>query len=190
MTIDRCYGSEEMQEAAELYTQTNERESASLEDQVFQEDVNASPVVVLVNSLVEQAVRQRASDIHVESGPDKVRVRCRVDGVLYTTATYDLQLLPAIIARIKILSNLDISEKRRPQDGRFSILVDRREYDVRVSTLPHGLWRKVRDATDAEKGAAPQQALPWPDGVGTGKIRRDSAPSQRDRAGHRTYRLW
>lgn len=136
VTIDRCYGSEEMQEAAELYTQTNERESASLEDQVFQEDVNASPVVVLVNSLVEQAVRQRASDIHVESGPDKVRVRCRVDGVLYTTATYDLQLLPAIIARIKILSNLDISEKRRPQDGRFSILVDRREYDVRVSTLP------------------------------------------------------
>ena len=76
-------GSEEMQEAAELYTQTNERESASLEDQVFQEDVNASPVVVLVNSLVEQAVRQRASDIHVESGPDKVRVRCRVDGGLY-----------------------------------------------------------------------------------------------------------
>lgn len=136
VTIDRCYGSEEMQEAAELYTQTNERESASLEDQVFQEDVNASPVVVLVNSLVEQAVRQRASDIRVESGPDKVRVRCRVDGVLYTTATYDLQLLPAIIARIKILSNLDISEKRRPQDGRFSILVDRREYDVRVSTLP------------------------------------------------------
>ena len=56
VTIDRCYGSEEMQEAAELYTQTNERESASLEDQVFQEDVNASPVVMLVNSLVEQAV--------------------------------------------------------------------------------------------------------------------------------------
>ena len=136
VTIDRCYGSEEMQEAAELYTQTNERESASLEDQVFQEDVNASPVVVLVNSLVEQAVRQRASDIHVESGPDKVRVRCRVDGVLYTTATYDLQLLPAIIARIKILSNLDISEKRRPQDVRFSILVVRLDYAVRVSTLP------------------------------------------------------
>ena len=136
VTIDRCYGSEEMQEAAELYTQTNERESASLEDQVIQEDVNASPVVMLVNSLVEQAVRQRASDIHVESGPDKVRVRCRVDGVLYTTATYDLRLLPAIVARIKILSNLDISEKRRPQDGRFSTMVDRREYDVRVSTLP------------------------------------------------------
>ena len=136
VSIDRCYGSEEMQEAAELYTQTSEREASSLEEQVLQEDVNSSPVVVLVNSLVEQAVRQRASDIHVESGPDRVRVRCRVDGVLYTTATYDLRLLPAIIARIKIISNLDISEKRKPQDGRFSILVDRREYDVRVSTLP------------------------------------------------------
>ena len=136
VSIDRCYGSEEMQEAAELYTQTSEREASSLEEQVLQEDVNSSPVVVLVNSLVEQAVRQRASDIHVESGPDRVRVRCRVDGVLYTTATYDLRLLPAIIARIKIISNLDISEKRKPQDGRFTILVDRREYDVRVSTLP------------------------------------------------------
>ena len=135
VSIDRCYGSEEMQEAAELYTQTNEREN-SLEEQVLQEDVNSSPVVMLVNSLVEQAVRQRASDIHVESGPDRVRVRCRVDGVLYTTATYDLRLLPAIIARIKIISSLDISEKRKPQDGRFTILVDRREYDVRVSMLP------------------------------------------------------
>ncbi|MDO4314211.1 MAG: ATPase, T2SS/T4P/T4SS family [Oscillospiraceae bacterium] len=136
VSIDRCYGSEEMQEAAELYTQASEQETSSLEEQVLQEDVNASPVVMLVNSLVEQAVRQRASDIHVESGPDRVRVRCRVDGVLYTTATYDLRLLPAIIARIKIISSLDISEKRKPQDGRFTILVDRREYDVRVSTLP------------------------------------------------------
>lgn len=136
VSIDRCYGSEEMQEAAELYTQTSGRETSSLEEQLLQEDINASPVVMLVNSLVEQAVRQRASDIHVESGPDRVRVRCRVDGVLYTTATYDPRLLSAIIARIKIISNLDISEKRKPQDGRFTILVDRREYDVRVSTLP------------------------------------------------------
>ena len=136
LAIDRCYGSEEMQEAAELYTQTAEREAASLEEQALQEDVNASPVVVLVNSLVEQAVRQRASDIHVEPGPDRVRVRCRVDGMLYTTATYDLRLLQAIVARVKIISGMDISEKRKPQDGRFTILVDRREYDVRVSTIP------------------------------------------------------
>lgn len=135
VSIDRYYGTEEMREAAELYTRDNEID-ASIEEEIIREDVNSSPVVMLVNSLVEQAVRQRASDIHVEAEPDRVRVRCRVDGVLYTTANYSLRLLPAIVARIKIISGLDISEKRKPQDGRFSITVDRREYDVRVSTLP------------------------------------------------------
>lgn len=135
LTIDRYYGTEEMQEAAELYTQASEQER-SLEEQVQQEDINSSPVVVIVNSLVEQAVRQRASDVHIEAGPDHVRVRCRVDGILYQAASYDLRLLPAIVARVKVISGLDISEKRKPQDGRFSTIVDRWEYDVRVSTLP------------------------------------------------------
>ena len=135
LSIDRCYGTEEMQEAAELYTQANEVDK-TVEEQIIQEDINSSPVVMLVNSLVEQAVRQRASDIHIEAGPDRVRVRCRVDGLLYTTAVYDLRLLSAIVARVKIISGLDISEKRKPQDGRFSVTVDRREYDVRVSVLP------------------------------------------------------
>ena len=135
VTIDRYYGTEEMREAAELYTRDDELTS-SVEEEIIREDVNSSPVVMLVNSLVEQAVRQRASDIHVEAEPDRVRVRCRVDGVLYTTANYSLRLLPAIVARIKIISGLDISEKRKPQDGRFSYTVDRREYDIRVSTLP------------------------------------------------------
>ena len=135
VSIDRYYGTEEMQEAAELYTRDNEITS-TLEEEIIKEDVNSSPVVMLVNSLVEQAVRQRASDIHVEAEPDRVRVRCRVDGVLYTTTNYSLRLLPAIVARIKIISGLDISEKRKPQDGRFTATVDRREYDIRVSTLP------------------------------------------------------
>ena len=135
LTIDRYFGTEEMQEAAELYTRDNEI-TLSIEEEIIREDVNSSPVVMLVNSLVEQAVRQRASDIHVEAEPDRIRVRCRVDGVLYTTATYSNRLLSAIVARIKIISGLDISEKRKPQDGRFSYTVDRREYDIRVSTLP------------------------------------------------------
>ncbi len=134
ITIDRYYGTEEMQEAVELYTQENIQ--SDTEDQLLQEDINSSPVVVLVNSMVEQAVRQRASDIHVEPTADKIRVRYRVDGVLYVTARYDMRLLAAIIARIKVISGLDISEKRKPQDGRFSINVDHWEYEVRVSTLP------------------------------------------------------
>ena len=135
VAIDRCFGSEEMMEAVELYTRNDELET-SLEEQVRQEDINASPVVMLVNSMVEKAVHQRASDIHVEAGAESVRVRFRVDGVLYTVSTYDRRLLAAMIARIKIISGLDISERRKPQDGRFSAIVDRREYEVRVSTLP------------------------------------------------------
>ena len=135
VAIDRYYGSEEVQEAVDLYTRDTEI-TTTIEEEIIREDVNSSPVVMLVNSMVEQAVRQRASDIHVEAEVDRVRVRCRVDGVLYSTATYSMRLLPAIVARIKIISGLDISEKRKPQDGRFSYTVDRREYDVRVSTLP------------------------------------------------------
>ena len=136
VAIDRYFGSEEMQEAVELYANQNTDQDRSLEEQVLQEDINSSPVVMLVDSMVEQAVRQRASDIHVEAEVDRIRVRCRVDGVLYTTATYDMRLLSAVVARIKIISGLDISEKRNPQDGRFTASVDRREYDVRVSVLP------------------------------------------------------
>ena len=135
VTIDRYFGSDEMMEAAEMYARGSEVDEVE-EDAIIREDINSSPVVVLVNSLVEQAARQRASDIHIEAGPDMVRVRYRVDGVLYSTAKYSLKLLPAIIARIKIISGMDISEKRKPQDGRFSLTVDRKEYDIRVSTLP------------------------------------------------------
>lgn len=135
VAIDRYYGTDEVQVAADTYVSEN-LEDVSLDEQIMREEVNSSPVVMMVSSMVEQAVRQRASDIHVEAGPDRVRVRSRVDGILYTTATYDIRLLPAIVARIKIISGLDISEKRKPQDRRFSVTVDRRAYDVRVSILP------------------------------------------------------
>ena len=135
VTIDRYYGSDEMREAAEMYTRDAEA-SLSVEEELIREDVNSSPVVVLVNSLIEQAARQRASDIHIEPEREGVRVRYRVDGVLFVASSYDRRLLSAIIARVKILSGLDISEKRKPQDGRSTIMVDGREYDIRVSTLP------------------------------------------------------
>ena len=150
VAIDRYYGTEEMREAAELYTRDSEID-ATIEEQIIKEDINSSPVVMLVNSLVEQAVRQRASDIHVEAEPDRVRVRCRVDGVLFTTASYSLRLLPAIIARIKIVGGMDISEKRKPQDGRFTATVDRREYEVRVSTLPTVYGEKCVMRLNAKK---------------------------------------
>lgn len=139
LTIDRYYGPDEMQQAAQRYTQASRSEGRA-EEQTPSEDVSSSPVVMLVTSLVEQAVRQRASDIHIEAGPDRTRVRFRVDGMLFTAASYDLRLQHAILARVKVISGLDISEKRKPQDGRFTAAVDHQEYEIRVSTLPtvHG----------------------------------------------------
>ena len=81
-----------------------------------------------------------ASDIHIEALQEKVRVRYRIDGALYEKMVYDNSLLPAISARIKIMGGMDISEKRKPQDGRMTIRVDRQEYDIRISSIPtvHG----------------------------------------------------
>ena len=103
-------------------------------------DVSDAPIVQLVRSLIEQAIRQRASDIHIEALESKVRVRYRIDGALYERMVYDNSLLPAISTRIKIMGGMDISEKRKPQDGRMTITVDRQEYDIRISSVPtvHG----------------------------------------------------
>lgn len=135
LTIDRYYGTEEIKEAVDQYTRDMDAE-ASVEDELLREDINSSPVVMMVNSIIEKAVRQRASDIHIEPERDDVRVRYRVDGVLFVATTYDKRLYSAIMTRVKIISGLDISEKRKPQDGRSTVEVDGREYDIRVSTLP------------------------------------------------------
>jgi len=86
--------------------------------------------------MIQQAVREGASDIHIEPLEHSVRIRNRVDGMLQEDATYSPNMLQAMTARIKIISGLDISEKRKPQDGRLTYVVDGVEFDVRVSILP------------------------------------------------------
>lgn len=135
VTLDRYYGNNETLEAANKYAA--ERKKA--EEEKREEDDSAledSPIVKLVRSMIEQAARQRASDIHVEALERMVRVRYRIDGSLYERGTYDIHLLPAIIARLKIIGGMDISEKRKPQDGRITMTVDHTEYDIRASILP------------------------------------------------------
>ena len=137
LAIDKYFGNAEALKAASDYEQ--ERSDLFQEDEMdrmLNEDVNSSPIVQLVNSMLEQAVRQRASDIHIEALEKKVRVRYRIDGALYEKITYNIKLLPAIVARLKIIGGMDISEKRKPQDGRITTFVDGREYDIRVSILP------------------------------------------------------
>ena len=133
--IDRCYGSETLRSAVDQFTKERERTAQAVEDERG-DDVSSAPIVVLVNTLLEQAARQRASDIHIEALQESLRVRFRIDGVMYTKHKYSNELSSAVLARVKILSGMDISEKRKPQDGRMTYFVDGREYDIRVSVLP------------------------------------------------------
>lgn len=136
--LDRYYGNIEVMKVAERFTKERESlfQNTNEQQEETSEDVENSPIVVLVRTIIEQGVRQRASDIHIEALENNMRVRYRVDGVLDAGNSYNLNLLPAITARIKILGGMDISEKRKPQDGRITMTVDRREYDIRASILP------------------------------------------------------
>ena len=137
--IDRWYGASETLDAARRFTKEREQLRGNTGEETGA-DVSDAPIVQLVRSLLEQAIRQRASDVHIEALESKVRVRYRIDGALYEKMVYDNSLLPAISTRIKIMGGMDISEKRKPQDGRMTIMVDRQEYDIRISSVPtvHG----------------------------------------------------
>jgi type IV pilus assembly protein PilB len=95
-----------------------------------------APIIKLVHSIVAQAIQQGASDIHVNPEEGDTRVQFRVDGVLYPAATIKRRMAMGVVSRIKIMADMDISEKRVPQDGRFALTVDGRRVDIRVVTLP------------------------------------------------------
>lgn len=143
--IDRYYGNTEAMKVAEKFAQ--ERKEINLErkkeEEIESKEVSNAPIVQLVNKIIEQAVRQRSSDIHIEALEEQVRVRFRVDGVLKESMRYDADLLSAIVARIKIMGGMDISEKRKPQDGRITSVVDGQEFDIRVSALPTVFGEKI-----------------------------------------------
>src|SRR5437899_829907 len=103
------------------------------------EDSDA-PVVKLVNLIIQEAINLRASDIHIEPFVDRVRVRYRIDGVLVERDAAPRRLLSPLLSRLKIMGSIDISEKRRPQDGRIKMTVQGKHFDLRVSALPtvHG----------------------------------------------------
>lgn len=104
-------------------------------DQV-EKDANAAPVVKLLNLILLQAIKDRASDIHLEPFDSEFKVRYRVDGVLYEMMPPPIQLARAVVSRVKVMGNLDIAETRLPQDGRIELNISGRPVDLRVSTLP------------------------------------------------------
>ena len=107
------------------------------------ESEDEAPVIRLINALLTQAVKENASDIHVEPFENRLVIRFRVDGVLREVLQTKRAVAPLIVSRIKVMSRLDIAEKRLPQDGRISLRIAGRAVDVRVSTIPAGHGERV-----------------------------------------------
>lgn len=124
-----------------------EKEEGAIKTAKFKEEakkiVAEAPIAKIVSVTLRHAVDGRASDIHIEPIGEKLRVRYRMDGILYTSLILEKRLLPQIVSRIKILANLRIDETRKPQDGRFTSEISGRRIDFRVATLPTAQGEKV-----------------------------------------------
>ena len=150
-SFDRLY-----KKLLEFKTQ-NELQNTSIEDEIEEDlslddflknglnilEENSAPIIKFVNSLFYQAIQKNASDIHIETHETFGLIRFRVDGVLLTQATIDKNIINLVINRIKVISNLDISEKRIPQDGRTQIKIADKATDIRVSIIPTYFGEKV-----------------------------------------------
>ncbi|MFK7896604.1 MAG: ATPase, T2SS/T4P/T4SS family [Myxococcota bacterium] len=113
------------------------------DDSAIDELASGSPVINLINGIVLRAVQDGASDIHIEPSRYKSRIRARIDGVLYTIMSPPIEVHPALISRLKVMANLDIAERRMPQDGRIQVVTQGRVVDLRFSSLPGIFGEKV-----------------------------------------------
>ena len=140
--IEIWYSNTDIDKAINEYAK-NDAQNIIKEEITGDEDINAAPIVRLVHSILESAVRKKASDIHIEYDGDLMRVRFRIDGILMEHMKTSAKAYKAIISRIKIMANLNISERRLPQDGRIYLTVDNKPIDFRVSTMPTSKDEKV-----------------------------------------------
>jgi type IV pilus assembly protein PilB len=141
----------------------------------LRDSADDGPVVTLVHSIVAEAVQRGASDIHFDAEADGMRVRFRVDGLVSESTTVQRAMVPKLVSRIKIMANLDISERRRPQDGRVGLAVDGHHIDIRVASLPvvHGESVVMR-ILDKDKALIGLDQLGL-DGDDAGRLRRSIA---------------
>lgn len=132
--------SEMASEMIETITSADDEQVFSLDDDLNERDLldlaNEAPIIKLINLMISGAIKERASDIHVEPFEREVIVRYRIDGVLYQKFNVPRHQHPAVVSRIKIMANLNIAEQRLPQDGRIKILLSGKEIDIRVSIIP------------------------------------------------------
>ncbi|MDY0910034.1 GspE/PulE family protein [Microbacterium sp. CFBP9034] len=133
---------EELSELSMTIEESSETSQAAFNESLEEQD-NDAPIVRFVNLLIAQAINDRASDIHVEPGEKQLTVRFRIDGVLHEMQKADRAIQDGIISRLKIMSSIDIAEKRKPQDGRLSVTHEGRSVDLRVATLPTVWGEKI-----------------------------------------------
>jgi len=130
-------------EPSDIEVEAKEKDDDDVSIDQLREMMDDAPVVRLVNLVIQQALRDKASDIHIQPEATRVRVRYRVDGILHDSMTVPKKAQAPLISRIKVMADLDIAEKRAPQDGRISLRVGGAEYDFRVSTNPGVNGEKV-----------------------------------------------
>ena len=166
-TIDIVYRkTEQISGFAEQLSDELSEGDIDLAAMVSAADVSDAPVVKLLQSLFDDAIQIGASDIHIEPDETLVRIRQRVDGVLQEQIVDETNIAAALVSRLKLIANLDISEKRLPQDGRFSIKVGSHNVDVRISTMPiqHGESVVMR-LLDQTKGSYDLDSLGMPEHI-------------------------
>ncbi|MEN8906964.1 MAG: ATPase, T2SS/T4P/T4SS family [Clostridiales bacterium] len=134
---------EEFEKVQQEVTVEIEEEQSREEERLDISDLDNAPIVKMVNIMFNKAVTSGASDIHIEPYEDCVMIRYRIDGQLVEVMKYDRKVLQALVARIKIISGLNIAEKRIPQDGRITMKIEEKSYDLRVSVLPVYFGEKI-----------------------------------------------
>ncbi len=134
--------------SAEQIVQDMEEDSSAIISEIEEkadllDDISDAPIIKLVNHIISQSVKARASDIHMEPYQDSFKVRYRVDGILYDLLSPPKRIQPALTSRIKVMAKMNIAEKRLPQDGRLNVKIGNQEIDVRVSTIPTSFGERV-----------------------------------------------
>ena len=133
--IDKHYGSG-TESIQEIFSQLGVSAGKAGDRAALEAEANSAPIVRFVDLVLEQAIKERASDIHFEPFEHEFKIRYRVDGALYEMAPPPVHLALSVISRVKVMANLNIAERRLPQDGRIMTVVEGRQVDMRVSTLP------------------------------------------------------
>ncbi len=142
--INQQYRQELVGEVGEAIKETEEYTKPKVvESTDISKIIKEAPIAKIVSTILEYAVNSRASDVHIEPQEDRVRVRYRIDGILYDRLSLPKTVQEAVISRIKILSEMKIDEHRMPQDGRFNFKVDEKEVDLRISVLPTVFGEKI-----------------------------------------------